>query len=502
MSAAPELGRKEVALEAFHPILRAMLLSRLTHLITLLALALAVWSVYALESARAPVTIDRVNLNGTPATFYATGQPTGALVIVAHGFGGSRQMMEAISLSLAHAGHTVVAFDFIGHGRHANPLSPAIGTLTGTTQDLVNQTLAVAVHAKRRTGLMEVSFVGHSMATDVIVRAARQLETAQSVVAISMYSDAVTPSHPDRLLVVSGAFETRLRQVALKAVAQIAPVQEGETASLGDVARRAVSAPWVGHVGVLWSPLTLSEVTHWLGRPAEPVATGKWIVVLLISILILFRALARGLPVTATQRPAHPRRAAFAASVAAIGAGGAAITGLPAMGLAGFGALGLAFGVWGVLVLLILRCPVRFTYPDLFSGLLLIAWGLGVFAIALDRYGAAFVPTGPRLSLALILVPATLAFGLAERILVHGRGLLARVVLRIPFLVAIILAMILSPTELGLTFTVLPVLVLFGVVYGTMAMWVANRTGPVGAGIASGMILSWAISASTPLFMA
>lgn len=475
---------------------------RLSHLITALVLAIAVWSVYTLESVRTSVEIDRVLLGETPATFYGGGQPKGALVVVAHGFGGSRQMMEAISLTLAQAGHTVVAFDFIGHGRHSAPLSPAIETLTGTTEDLVRQTLAVVEQAQLRTGLVDISFVGHSMATDVIVRAAERLETTDAVVAISMYSDAVTPTHPEQLLIVSGAFENRLREVALGAVSQLGPAEEGETVTAGDITRRAVSVPWVGHVGVLWSTATLTEITAWLGGDAAPVTTGKWIAALLVSVLILFRFLVRLLPVTAPSRRPGIGRAALAAFVAALGAGGVAMTGAPLVGVAGFGALGLAFGVWGILVLLILRIPPRLSGPDLCAGLLLVAWGLGVFALALDRYGAAFLPTGPRVSLALLLLPATLVFALADRILVHRRGLFARIALRIPFLVAVTLAMIVSPKELGLVFTVLPVMLLYWLVYGTMAMWVANRTGPMGAGLGAGIILAWAIAASTPLFQA
>ncbi|CTQ51282.1 alpha/beta fold hydrolase [Jannaschia donghaensis] len=474
----------------------------LSFVITILALTLALWSIYRLESARWSIEIEDVVLGQTPATFYSTEGSKGALVVVSHGFGGSRQMMEAISLTLAQAGHTAVAFDYIGHGRHSAALSPAIETLTGTTEDLVRQTLGVVEAAQLRTGLTRVSYVGHSMATDVIVRAAARLPETKDVVAISMYSDAITPTHPERLLVVSGAFEGRLREVSLAAVGQVGPAQEGETVTNATVARRAVSAPMVGHVGVLWSPLTLSETARWLGDRAAPVAIGKWIAALLLSILILFQPLVRLLP--ATDLPHQPGigRAALAASVAAIGAGGIATTGLPVLGVAGFGALGLAFGVWGILVLMILRVVPRFSGLDLFAGLLLVVWGLGAFALALDRYGAAFLPMGPRLSLALILLPSTLLFGLADRILVQGRGLGARIALRVPFLVAFTLAMIVAPTALGLVFTVLPVLVLYWLVYGTMAMWLAQRSGPIGAGLGAGVILAWAIAASTPLFQA
>lgn len=132
----------------------------------------------------------------------------------------------------------------------------------------------------------------------------------------------------------------------------------------------------------------------------------------------------------------------------------------------------------------------------------MVAWGLGAFALALDRYGAAFVPTGPRAILFLSLLPGMLLFGLADRHMVRGRGLLARIGLRVPFLLALVLAMTVHPAELGLTFTVLPVLVLFWAVYGTMARWVEERSGPNGAGLGSGIVLAWAIAASTPLFNA
>jgi hypothetical protein len=61
-----------------------------------------------------------------------------------------------------------------------------------------------------------------------------------------MYSDAMTLTHSEHLLIVSGAFENRLREV--------------ETVISGNLTRCAVNVPLVGHVGVLWSALTLSEI--------------------------------------------------------------------------------------------------------------------------------------------------------------------------------------------------------------------------------------------------
>jgi len=477
-----------------------MLTRRLPLLIAALALALAALSVVRLEQARASVGIEQARLGDTPVTLYRPDQTPGTLVILSHGFGGSRQMMEAIALTLARAGHLVVSFDYYGHGRHGTPLSPDIDSLTGTTEDLVLQTLDVLDRARTLTGQTRVAFVGHSMATDVIVRAAERTDTVTAVAAISMYSDAVTARHPERLLIVSGAFEGRLRDVALEAVGQIGPATEGETVTEGSMARRAVSAPRVGHVGVLWSPLTLRELTGWLGGAAAPAVTGPWIALLLLSILLLFRPVTTLLPAQPTSPAPGLLRAAGAAGIGAVAAAAAALTALPLSGFAGFGALALALGLWGAVVLAVLRVPPDLSARQLGAALLLALWGLGVFALALDRYGAAFLPVGPRLPLALLLVPGAVLFALGDRVMIHGRGIGPRILLRLPVLIALFLAMIASPMRLGLVFTVLPVLVLFWLVYGTMARWLAGRMGPTGAGIGAGLCLAWAIAASTPLF--
>ena len=479
-----------------------MTASRLTVLITLIALALGGVSVLQLESARRSVSTEDVMLGRTPATIYEPSGASDMLVVVSHGFAGSRQMMDAISLTLAREGHSVVAFDYIGHGRHAEALSPEIGNVTGTTEDLVRQTLEVTERSRARTGLNRVALVGHSMATDVIVRAAQRDPSVEAVVAISMYSEAVTSSHPERLLIVSGMFEGRLRDVALETVAQVGRAEEGFTARDGSVSRRAVVAPWVGHVGVLWSTRTLNEVSAWLGRATDAKSTGPWILALLLSITLLFKPIVSVLPKARRQTAQDLRPAIIAASLSAVPASGLAMTGLPLNGLAAFGALALSFGSWGFLVLLLLQADLRLALRDLGGALVMVAWGLGAFALALDRYGAAFVPTGPRAILFLALLPGMLIFGLADRHVVRGRGLLARIGLRVPFLLALVLAMTVHPAELGLTFTVLPVLVLFWAVYGTMARWVEERSGPNGAGLGSGIVLAWAIAASTPLFNA
>ena len=467
-------------------------------LIAILVIAFAVLRLEQMRSAPAPRAL---TLGGAPATLYEGGDA--GLVVVSHGFAGSRQMMEAISLTLARAGHDVVAFDYPGHGRNGALLSRDVERITGTTEDLVEQTIAVAEAARSLTGETGVSLVGHSMATDVIIRAADRLDDVRGVAAISMYSDAVTQTHPRRLLIVSGAREGRLREVALEAVREVGAAEEGATVRTGEVARRAVVAPGVGHVGVLWSGTTAREVSAWLGPEAEAVSTGPWIAALLLAIVVASYPLSTLLlpEVEATPR-GSTRRPALAALAGGLAAAVAGATALPALGVAAFGALALSLGAAGAVTIAVLRPSLTLSWVDARAGALLLAWGLGVFAVALDRYGAAFLPTGPRFDLALLLLPGALIFGLADRALVQGRGILPRILLRLPMLAAFAAAIALRPDPMGLVFTVIPVLALYWLVYGTMTGWAARRAGPTGAGLASGAILAWSIAASTPIFAA
>lgn len=499
MLAHPAFG---IDVEQGRAISDAMKFSQFTRLATIAGLALALLAVIQLEAARRSIEIDHLDFGQTPVTIYQGQSAEKSLVIVSHGFAGSRQMMEAISLTLARAGHVVVSFDYLGHGRHDEALSRDIHSLTGTTEDLVEQTLEVINHAGQLIDAEKIALVGHSMATDVVIRAVERLPQVKDVVAISMYSDAVTAEHPRRLLIVSGARETRLREVALQAIAQIDPRAEGETVVQTGVERRAVAAPWVGHVGVLWSATTLTEVADWLGNGGHPKTTGLWIAVLLASIVGIFWPLAKQLPRALSAPTPTARMAVMASIIASPVAFMAGLSGLSALGLASFGGLAVCFGVWGVVVLLVLRPQFQFSNADVWTGLALIIWGIGIFAFAMDRYAAAFVPSGQRVPLMALLILPMIAFALADRVMVHGRHPVIRMLLRLPFIAALLCAMIVRPDGIGLLFTVLPVLVLFFSVYGTMAAWAARERGLLGVGIASGVILAWSIAASTPLFSA
>ena len=57
----------------------------------------------------------------------------------------------------------------------------------------------------------------------------------------------------------------------------------------------------------------------------------------------------------------------------------------------------------------------------------------------------------------LLSVITVLLFSLADSALVHGRGFIARVLLRLPFLGVLLAAMVVQPQNMGMIFTVLPI---------------------------------------------
>ena len=169
---------------------------RIVGLVAVLFIALAVWR---LEESRAGLEIAKDWVGETPVTLYRAPDAEGPVVVIAHGFAGSRQMMEAYSLTLAHADYLVLAFDFAGHGQNRLPMMGDVGSVDGVTRQLVSQTRAVIDVGLAQPGADgRVALLGHSMASDIIVRTALADPRVGPVVGVSMYSEAVTCSTAPR----------------------------------------------------------------------------------------------------------------------------------------------------------------------------------------------------------------------------------------------------------------------------------------------------------------
>jgi len=492
---------------------------RLIALLCLVVIGLSVWQ---LEADRAGLTITPLPVEGgTPATlFLRDGAGAAPVVVIAHGFAGSRQLMEPFALTLAQAGYVVASFDFEGHGRNPRPMSGDVSTIDGTTRLLMEETARVARAAlahPRADG--RLAYLGHSMASDVVVRQSLDSPPGDAVIAISMFSEAVSADAPRNLLVIAGEWETMLAEEAVKAL-RLADPQASAGDVVGDPAqgtgRRAVIAPKVEHVGVLYSATALNAARDWLdasfGRDsAGPVAQrGGWIAALLLATFGLAWPLARWLP--AGTGPALPPLSAGRVLVAAL-----APALLVPLALAPFEIrvlpvlvadyLVLHLGLYGLMTLALLwywgQLHGQFPNRIWWIAAAVAIFGIAVLGGAIDRYVASFLPHAGRMVIIAGLALGAMPFLLADGILTEGgKARLWRVVLvRVAFLGSLGLAVALNFSALFFLLIILPVIVLFFLLFGTMSGWVGRRTGlPAAGGLGLGLVLAWALGVTFPMF--
>src|ERR1700753_941880 len=184
-------------------------------IISLLAIAVAF---FELHSASAGLEIIKTTVGKTPVTVFKseTKQPA-PVIVIAHGFAGSQQLMQPFAETLATNGYVTVTFDFLGHGRNPVPMRGDITEGETITSELLQElTEVVSLAAKLPESDGHLAVLGHSMASDIVVRFAKANSFAQATVAISVFSPAVTATSPRNLLVIVGELEpAMLRNEAL-----------------------------------------------------------------------------------------------------------------------------------------------------------------------------------------------------------------------------------------------------------------------------------------------
>ncbi|EEW26205.1 dienelactone hydrolase family protein [Rhodobacter ferrooxidans] len=498
-------------------------MSRARWAVLILALIGTLLSVWRLEGARAGIEITHMQAGSTPATVYRMpGAAPAPVVVIAHGFAGSRELMEGFALTFARAGYIAVSYDLLGHGRNPVPMSGDVTVISGTTQVLMDELGRVSDAALALPGADgRLALLGHSMASDIVVRQAIADPRVVAVIGVSMFSLAVTPTAPRDLLVIAGGWETRLAQEAEKALKLADPAASlGQT--VGDpgtgTGRRAVLVPGVEHASVLYSPVTLREARDWLnlsfGRDGvgEVPARGGWIALMLASVVALGWPLAGALRRFRAEVP--PLRLPPGRFMAAVL--------LPALSVplllwpvdthflpvlvADY--LAVHFALYGVMALALvagfggLR---RGGVLALALALVVAAYGIGLFGGLTDRYLAAFHPFAGRLPIVLAMALGAVPFMLADGVLTEGglAPLWRGVTVRGMALASLGLAVALDFEGLFFLIIILPIILLFFVLFGTVGGWIGRATWrPAAAGVGLGVFLAWALGVTFPLFAA
>jgi dienelactone hydrolase len=505
----------------------------------LLAISLGVWQ---LERARQGLSIVSQRLGMMPVTVFRTMQSSGPapVVLIAHGFAGSQQLMQPFALTLARNGYVAITFDFPGHGRNAAPMTGGLADQNESLRVLLkamDEMGAFAGHlAGTGGGPGRYAVVGHSMASDIIVRHAQSHPEVQASVGVSLFAPSITattpPNSPRNLLVIDGKIEPQMMAAeALRVVGAVAGPAAALDTTYGlfadGTARRATLSPGVEHISVLYSTHTLSQSVAWLdqafGRPPaqRPFidARGPWLGLLLLGVVALAWPLSQLLPRVADREPAIPgalsrpgwrawRRQFPLALVPAV------LTPLllwkvptDFLPLLLGDYLALHFVLYGSLTLAGLAwagrgLPRANAVPLAGAIVLAGAWALLAIGVPIDRYVFNVLPEAIRLPLIAVMFASALPYFLADEWFTRGLDGApgAYFVTKLCFLLSLVAAIGLNPQRLFFLAIIVPAILLLFVVYGLFSRWVGRASGhPAVAAVSNALAFGAFIAVTFPL---
>lgn len=500
--------------------------SWLRRVVVAVACIAAGWGLFRLASAQSGLQVTHESVQGTPVTIFTAGDGPAPVIVIAHGFAGSQQLMQPFAITLARSGYLVVTYDLLGHGRNPAALTGDVTKVEGATANLLAELDRVVTFARALPGSDgRIALLGHSMSTDLIVRYAIAHPDVAASVAVSMFSPAVTANAPKNLLVIVGEWETALRAEALRALALLAGVGAEEGKTYGDfskgTARRVAVAANVEHIGVLYNGQSLTEARDWLNAVFDragdaPVETRG------LPLLLLFAGMAVIAGFTSRVLPRAAKRLAGLGpgwrTLAPLGIVPAFVTPLllwkaptDLLPVPVGGYLAAHFFVYGMLTLTGLFMTGRSrrqAQPRLFVGNAF----LGILAVTLfsaialymplDSFVTSFIPSPSRLPLVVAMLVGLLPYFVADEWLTRGpaapRG--AYAFTKACFLLSLALAIALNFDKLFFLVIIVPVILVFFLVFGLVSSSVYRQTRhPIVGAVANAILFAWAIAVTFPV---
>ena len=330
---------------------------------------------------------------------------------------------------------------------------------------------------------------------------------------------------------IAGDWESGLKAEALRAVGQAgAGTTAQDRVTYGDVAagtaRRAAFSPHVEHIGVLYSRASMDEALAWVDAAFGIVRTrdrvlddrGPWILLLILGLVTLGRPLSSLLPVVAREplgaglswRRLWPLIVVPALATPLL----LRVVPTHVLPVLVGDYLAAHFAAYGLITLACLlwvgrRNPARAARrgsPAMLAVAVIAVtlYGLGGLGWAIDTYVTSFVPGPGRPLLVLAMLVGTLAYFLSDEWATRGRGAArgAYPASKLAFLVSLALAVGLDVERLFFLVIIVPVILVFFIIYGLFSRWTGRRTGhPFAAGFANAVIFAWAIGVTFPLMV-
>ncbi|RJF77883.1 alpha/beta hydrolase [Rhodopseudomonas palustris] len=516
-------------------------------LLAVIAVALALWQ---LQRGKGDLIVAHATVGDTPLTVFRAPTTTRApVVVIAHGFAGSQQLMQPFAQTMARNGYIAVTFDFTGHGRNPVTMKGDVDEPTRITGVLVDDLARVTDYARalpQSDGRAAV--LGHSMASDIVVRYAMAHPEIVATVAVSVFTRVATATSPRNLLVIVGALEP---QMLIDEGLRIVNLSTGGGAVAGrtygefdkGTARRLALSSGVEHIGVLYSQDSLREALAWMNDSFGRTSSG-WIDRRPIWLALLFGgliALAWPLSALLPQAAPVPMGASLAWKPLLIAAIAPAVltplllwkapTDFLIILLGDY--LTLHFLLYGALTaailwLIRLRQRKAATHPPHHAGHSLarleslpdpahprtsiaaliiaatvaIAYNIIGFGWPLDTYLFSFMPIEPRVHLIAAVACGTIPYFVTAEWMAHGEGARrgAYALAKFCFLASLAAAVALNLHKLFFLIIIVPAILLLFVAFGLISNWTYKATNhPLPGALANAILFAWAIAVTFPM---
>ncbi len=505
-------------------------LKKSTIFISAIAIVLIFLSLSQLANLSKGIEITKQTVSNIPVDiFRPAAVQSSPVIVIAHGFAGSQQLMQPLALTLAHNGYIAVTFDFAGHGRNPQAMPGGLKDMHKSTLALLDEIRSVAAFAKTLPDYDgKLALIGHSMASDLVVQFAMQNRDIEATAALSLFGHDVTADNPRNLIVIDGAWETSmLTDAGFRIAGMAANGQAQQRVTYGDfangTARRLVLADAVEHIGVLYSRDTMRETVDWMNAVFKRQSSGfidqrgKWLGLLFLGLVLLAFPASRFLPILSQQplgagakwRVLWPVALAPAVLTPLI------LWKLPTdfLPILLGDYLAVHFALYGLLTtmgLWLLRRkldaappPAKvFRLPFLLSVLALAAYYIFALGLPIDTYVTSFMPTALRAPLIAAMLCGTGIYFLSDEWLVRGSGAAkgAYAFTKFCFVFSLIAAVALNLQKLFFLIIIVPVILIFFVIYGLVSRWVYARThDPRVAALGTALALAWAIAVTFPV---
>ena len=486
----------------------------------LLLIFLIILSFGKLKLSEANLTSVKEVVGDTPITLtFNDNKKTNGIVFLAHGFAGSTSFMRPIAVALAEAGYLTVRFDFLGHGRHPLPYSGDITTIAGATQKFVNQTNKIVSYYLAKNDYRFSMIIGHSMASDIIMRSALSDNRVNSAVAISAYTDALKSDRPKNVLILNGQWEPQLREKSLEILEStgIKNPEEGKIyGSLNDDTIRKVEViKNADHVGVLYSIRTQKELLDWinfLNRDKQVFIgnnIGIWTGVLFFSIFFLVIFLIKFLNQNISVKHCFSYIRFFSVNILACA--------VPPLILYYYQINFVEFPAHNhlinqmILISIILffsipstqikALPTSFNFP-LFAILIILFCIL--FGSILDSYVSSFLLAGTRVPLFFYCLIGSTPLMVIMQIYYdnYSNGWIAGNIFKLFLIISLSTSILLEISQLFIVGYAIILFLAFALIFGFLANMVSRKyNNTLSVGLANGITLAWTFSTALPLYV-